>query len=331
MMRDFLEGLAQTNQALYQRLEHGALLADYCTMKTGGPADLSLALDDEDELQVVLRLCQQTAYPYFFIGKGSNLIFSDAGYRGLLLRWSERFSELRLADVEEVQGLDSLEDNEVLIYASAAVSLVDLAKFAAEQSLTGLEFSCGIPGSLGGGLYMNAGAYDSCLEAVCEEVRILDEDLSLKQLLRDELKFSYRHSVFRDRPSVVLGAYFRLKKGDQTAIWAKMAELTEKREQSQPLEMPSSGSVFKRPPGHFAGKLIMEAGLQGTSVGDAEVSTKHAGFIVNKGQATTQAIIELIEQIRERIWTLNQVRMEPEVRVLDERGRPIQWRVSPNA
>ena len=278
-------------------------LSNYTYTKTGGPADLLVFPRSVEEVQRVLAAVKQENLPLTVLGNASNLIVKDGGIRGLVMI---------LTDMQELV----LEGNQ--LKAASGAALIEASRQAAASGLTGLEFACGIPGSIGGAIYMNAGAYGGEVKDVISQVQTMTRDGQLKTYAGSDCDFSYRHSRFQEGDEVILGVTFDLAPGDQSAIDSKVAELTHLRQSKQPLEYPSCGSVFKRPEGYFAGKLIQDAGLQGYQVGGAQVSTKHAGFIVNVDHATATDYLEVIEHIRLVVWARTGVFMEPEVRIIGE-------------
>ena len=278
-------------------------LSNYTYTKTGGPADLLVFPRSVEQVQRVLAAVKQENLPLTVLGNASNLIVKDGGIRGLVMI---------LTDMQELV----LEGNQ--LKAASGAALIEASRLAAAAGLTGLEFACGIPGSIGGAIYMNAGAYGGEVKDVISQVEVITRDGQLKTYAGADCDFSYRHSRFQEGDEVILGVTFDLAPGDQSAIDSKVAELTDLRQSKQPLEYPSCGSVFKRPEGYFAGKLIQDAGLQGYQVGGAQVSTKHAGFIVNVDHATATDYLEVIEHIRLVVWARTGVFMEPEVRIIGE-------------
>ena len=278
-------------------------LSNYTYTKTGGPADLLVFPRSVEEVQRVLAAVKQESLPLTVLGNASNLIVKDGGIRGLVMI---------LTDMQELV----IEGNQ--LKAASGAALIEASRQAATAGLTGLEFACGIPGSIGGAIYMNAGAYGGEVKDVISQVEVVTRDGQLKTYAGADCDFSYRHSRFQEGDEVILGVTFDLAPGDQSTIDSKVAELTHLRQSKQPLEYPSCGSVFKRPEGYFAGKLIQDAGLQGYQVGGAQVSTKHAGFIVNVDHATATDYLEVIEHIRLVVWARTGVFMEPEVRIIGE-------------
>lgn len=276
-------------------------LSKYTFTETGGPADVLVFPKNKEEVKEVVTYCLEQGHPWLVLGNASNLIVRDGGISGFVIM---------LTDMKKivVEGTD--------LVVEAGAKLIDTSYKAAENQLTGLEFACGIPGSVGGAIYMNAGAYDGEIRETFESAEVILEDGTIRTFRRDEMNFGYRHSVMQERKAIVLSVRFQLKTGDSEAIKTKMAELTELRESKQPLEYPSCGSVFKRPIGHFTGKLIQDAGMQGLVWGGAQISEKHAGFIVNINHATATDYTELIAHIQEVIFEKYQVKLETEVRVI---------------
>lgn len=236
---------------------------------------------------------------YFTVGNGSNLLISDTGYNGVILHPSKNFCDVRV-------------EGERLICESGA-TLAAIARTALEQGLTGFEFAAGIPGSLGGAIVMNAGAYDGEMKQVVETVKLITPEGEIITKDSEEMEFSYRHSILKEKPYLVLSVTIKLRKGEKEQIKARMEELAQKRREKQPLEYPSAGSTFKRPEGYFAAKLIQDAGLRGLMVGGAQVSEKHCGFVINKDQATAKDIYELMKRVQEQVKEKYGVMLEPEV------------------
>lgn len=277
-------------------------LAKHTSFRVGGPAKRMAFPQSAEELVTLGGLLREAGARAIVLGNGTNVLFPDEGVDAVVIATGE-MKEIRRAGADELA-------------ADAGVSLARLATFAWQEGLTGLEFAHGIPGSLGGGVVMNAGAYDGSLSDVLIGVTALFSD-GVRTLAAEELRLSYRHSVFTEQPeAVVLRARLRLKPGDGAAIRARMDELMARRKASQPLEYPSAGSTFKRPAGYYAGRLIEDAGLKGASVGGAMVSPKHAGFVINTGGATCADVLALIEMIQKRVYDASGVRLEPEVKVI---------------
>lgn len=276
----------------------------HTTFRVGGPADLLVCPKTATEIAEILKLCRAAEVPYFIIGNGSNLLVSDAGYRGVILKIFKNMNEIRI-DGDR-------------IYADAGALLSTVSRKAMEAGLAGMEFASGIPGTLGGACVMNAGAYGGEMKDILESVNVLTDQGEIRTLSVEELELGYRYSVIKDRGDIVLEAVLHLQEGDREQIAARMQELKEKRVEKQPLEYPSAGSTFKRPEGYFAGKLIQDAGLRGYRVGGAQVSEKHCGFVINTGDATAADVMELIRNVQDKVYERFQVRMEPEVKFLGE-------------
>lgn len=287
-----------------EQIRREELMAQHTTFKIGGPADLFITPHTLAELKAVLALLHEQAVPLTILGCGSNMLVLDGGIRGVVLSLCDMVEPLRV------------EGNTII--AAAGVTLKDLSEFACEHSLTGLEFAIGIPGSLGGAVFMNAGAYDGEMSSVVKEVIAVRPDGSTQLYEEKDMAFAYRHSAFQDTHHIIGEVRLCLEPGDQAGIKARMEDLTEKRESKQPLEMPSAGSTFKRPEGYFAGTLIDQTGLKGFSVGGAQVSEKHAGFVVNKGDATASDVLNLITEVQRRVEEAHGVHLEPEVLLLGE-------------
>lgn len=283
-----------------KRIEN-ADMSEYTSFRAGGKADLLLIPDNEEELKEALE--QEGSI--LILGNGSDTLFKDGGFRGTVIKPGEGFSEIT---VEEGR-----------IKAGSAALLSQVAKAAQAESLTGLEPLSGIPGSVGGAVFMNAGAYGGEMKDVLESVTYVSRETGeIKEAKAEDLDLSYRHSVFTETGDVILHAVFRLEHGDREEIDEKMRDYTERRNSKQPLSYPSAGSFFKRPEGYFAGKLIQDAGLKGLSVGGAEVSEKHSGFIINRGGATATDIIELMHLVQNTVYDRFGVKLEPEVRIVGE-------------
>ena len=281
------------------------LMSRYTTFKVGGPCSVLVKISETEQLKKLLPYLVSNNIPYFFLGNGSNLLVSDKGYEGVVITY-----DTSLSDDVTVEG-----DK---VVASAAVLLSKVAKRALDAELTGFEFAAGIPGTVGGAMVMNAGAYDGEMKQVVETVEIIDVTGQTQVLSCDEMEFGYRTSILKREPYIVTKVTYKLEKGDKDVIKAKMDDLAGKRRDKQPLEFPSAGSTFKRPEGHFAGKLIMDAGLRGYQVGGARVSDKHCGFVVNVGNATATDVYCLMEDVIKKVQEEFQVTLEPEVIRLGE-------------
>lgn len=276
----------------------------HTTFRIGGPADYFLQPQDAGELQKIIDICEREQVPWFIMGNGSNLLVSDRGYRGVVIQLYRNMARITTEGCR--------------IKAQAGASLAALSKRAMDASLSGLEFAGGIPGTLGGAVAMNAGAYGGEMKDVLEEVRVLDRFGRQISLQADQLEMGYRTSVIKTEGHIVLEAVIRLHPGDAGTIRDTMQDLAKKRASKQPLEYPSAGSTFKRPEGYFAGKLIMDAGLKGYRSGDAQVSEKHCGFVINRGHATGTDVASVMSHVKKKVREQFQVELEPEVRFLGD-------------
>lgn len=277
-------------------------LSEYTSFKIGGPARVLVSPATEQEIQQTLAIARTHEVPVFVLGNGTNLLVSDEGYSGMILHIGKNYSDI------------AVEGNR--IHAQAGALLSRTARQAFLHGLSGMEFAAGIPGSIGGAVSMNAGAYGGEMKDILTEVTLMDRQGNIFTLPAAEMDLSYRHSCVFDRDYIVLSATMELTEGNQDAIEARMNELAKARKSKQPLEYPSAGSTFKRPVGYFAGKLIQDAGLKGFSVGGAQVSEKHSGFVINTGGATAADVTALITEVRRRVYEEAGVMMEPEVRML---------------
>ena len=301
------------NQSFYDKLNNvigkDSILIDepmsrHTTFRVGGPADFFVTPKAKEEVRDVIRICKEAGMPYYIIGNGSNLLVSDAGYRGVIVQIYKEMNEVK------VEG--------DLVKAQAGALLSGIAAKALGAELSGFEFASGIPGTIGGACVMNAGAYGGEMKDVLEFVTVLTGEGKIIELGRNELELGYRTSVIAKKGYIVLGAVLKLERGDGEKIKTYMDELKEKRVTKQPLEYPSAGSTFKRPEGYFAGKLIEDAGLRGFQVGGAQVSEKHCGFVINRDHATAADIMELMRQVQIRVKENSGVDLEPEVKRLGD-------------
>lgn len=281
------------------------LMSRHTTFKVGGPCSILVKISEVEQLKKLLPYLVKENIPYFFLGNGSNILVSDKGFDGVVITYSQTLTE----DVEA-------EGDKII--AGGGVLLSKVAKKALDASLTGFEFAAGIPGTVGGAMVMNAGAYDGEMKQIVESVEVVDTEGNLRVLSCEEMEFGYRTSILKREPFVVTKVTFKLEKGDSTVIKEKMDDLAARRREKQPLEYPSAGSTFKRPQGHFAGKLIMDAGLRGYQVGGAKVSDKHCGFVINAGDATAMDVYNLMEDVIKEVQEKFQVTLEPEVIRLGE-------------
>ncbi len=277
-------------------------MAKHTSFRLGGEAEAMAFPKDENELARLLQWAKDELCKVAILGAGTNVLAPDEGVKGLVIC---------LKDC--LDGMELLSGN--VLRVMAGVTMTRAAVFAAKNGLSGLEFAHGIPGTVGGGVYMNAGAYGGEISGVCKAVRVMAMDGSIRELTAEEMEFSYRHSVLEDEGGIVLSADFALTPGDPEVIRAKMRTLQQKRSASQPLDLPSAGSAFKRPVGGYAAALIDQAGLKGFRVGDAAISTKHAGFAVNVGSATAAHVKELLQQVSDKVYEQTGIRLEPEIRI----------------
>ena len=303
-----------------EQIRYNEPMDRHCSFRTGGPADALVLVRTEEEMASILQLLRDSGEPYFLLGRGTNLLIGDGGYRGVIVTAATAPSaeKVQTAAVcgEDLSGafpLDGICVDGNRITAGAGATLKAAAMAAMEHGLTGLEFAAGIPGTVGGGLVMNAGAYGGEIRLTVRTVRLLMPDGSVQEYAADQMEFGYRTSLLRRIEAAALRAQFELTPGDPDRIRARVLELAEQRRSKQPLEFPSAGSTFKRPEGYFAGKLIMDAGLAGYSVGGAQVSEKHCGFVINRGGATSAQIRTLISDVQKKVFEDSGVRLEREV------------------
>ena len=279
-------------------------MSQHTTFKIGGPADYFLMPDKGEDVGRVIKICKEKEIPYFILGNGSNLLVGDGGYRGAVIQIYRNMSSV------------TVEGNEIRAQAGALLSAVAAA--AKNASLTGFEFAGGIPGTIGGAVVINAGAYGGEMKDVLTEVTVMNAEGDIFTLPTEELELGYRTSIIKTAGYIVLEAKIRLKEGDPEVIRETMKDLTIRRTTKQPLEYPSAGSTFKRPEGYFAGKLIMDSGLAGYQVGGAQVSEKHCGFVINAGDATARDVRTLMDNVRDIVYKKYGVTLEPEVKFLGE-------------
>lgn len=300
-MEKIIEEIKRLN---IETIKEDESLSKYTTFKIGGPARVLVeAKSDEDVLKLV-SLFDEMKEDYLIIGNGSNLLISDAGIERPVIVLDKNFSNIKKID-------------EVTLYAEAGASLKSLANKALELGLGGLEAISGIPGTVGGAVYMNAGAYGSEIKDVVTKIRYIKDD-SIAELDASEANFAHRRSIFQDKGYIILGAYFKLDKKDKKDIEEEQRDYTQRRKDKQPLEYPSAGSVFKRPEGYYASKLIEDAGLKGLFVGGAMVSKKHSGFIINTGSASFDDVVTLIEKVKAIVLEKFAVGLEEEIRIINE-------------
>lgn len=280
------------------------LMSRHTTFKIGGPADYFLTPETEEQLKDTFVAAKSAGLPVMIMGNGSNMLVGDKGIRGAVICLCKKLNSIKVNDCE--------------IYVGSGVLMSKVSSVALSHSLSGFEFASGIPGTVGGGVYMNAGAYGFELKEIIKSVRYMDNDGKIAEILCEDCEFGYRKSIFEKQGYTILGATFKLNKGDATEIRAAIDDYTKRRVTKQPIEKPSAGSVFKRPEGYFAGALVEGAGLKGFSIGGAQVSEKHAGFIINTGNATAKDVLDLIEHIKAVVLEKDGVVLEPEVRLVGE-------------
>ncbi len=273
----------------------------HTSFRIGGKADCFISVNNVDELKNTISFCKENNIPFMVMGNGSNLLVSDDGIRGVVIQLSKSFGEC------------TIDGNTVV--ATAGILLSKLASKLLNASLTGFEALSGIPGTLGGAIFMNAGAYGTEIKDVVTSIDYIDKDGEIKTMSVEDAQLGYRHSIFQQNGAIIIGATLVLQKGEYNEIKQKMSEYTKKRNEKQPIEMPSAGSTFKRPQGYFAGKLIQDCDLMGFSIGGAQVSEKHAGFVVNTGGATAEDVVALIEHIQKTVFEKFGVMLEPEVKI----------------
>lgn len=305
----------------------GEPMAKHTTFRVGGPADYFVTPETEAQLRDVMRVCREEQVPYFVMGNGSNLLVSDEGYRGIIIQLYDKFNKIEYfqnssADMSQcgptgvkADGAET-ETHYCVVKAQAGVMLGKLGNELAKKGVTGFEFATGIPGTVGGAVRMNAGAYGGEMKDILACAAVMDENGLFSEMTAEELELGYRTSNIVKNKYTVVAATFRLAYGDKETVQKTIADLAGKRREKQPLEYPSAGSTFKRPEGHFAGQLIQEVGMKGYSVGGAQVSEKHAGFVINKGNATAADIIRLTDDVKMKVKEMSGVELELEVRKL---------------
>ena len=281
-------------------------MSRHTTFRIGGNADVFVNASSSEEIVSIISYCLEHHIPYMCMGNGSNMLVSDNGIRGVVISIGSNMSEVQVVDN--------------MIYAEAGALMSKIASAALGAELSGFETLSGIPGTVGGGIYMNAGAYGGEIKSVLKNVTFISKNNDIVTMDTDQLELSYRHSIFETNGGIIVKCCLELKKGNKNEISAAMKEYSKRRSEKQPLSMPSAGSTFKRPEGHFAGKLIQDAGLMGFSRGGAQISTKHAGFIVNTGNATAADVLALIEHVRKTVFAQSGIMLEPEVRLIGEKN-----------
>ncbi|EPB8157636.1 UDP-N-acetylmuramate dehydrogenase [Clostridium perfringens] len=276
-------------------------MSEHIYFRVGGPADILVTPVNEEQVVNTLKLCREYDVPYFILGNGSNILVKDGGISGVVIKFNK---------------LNKITTEGNCVTAQSGALLKDVSKAALENNLRGFEFACGIPGSIGGAVFMNAGAYDGEMAHVIKSARVIDENCNIKNLTKEELELGYRSSIVMKKGYVVIEATVELESGEYASIKDKIDDLTNRRESKQPLEYPSAGSTFKRPEGYFAGKLIQDSGLKGFSIGGAAVSEKHSGFVINKGGATAKDVLDVIAHVQKTVKENFDVELHTEVRII---------------
>ena len=276
-------------------------MSEHIYFRVGGPADILVTPVNEEQVVNTLKLCREYNVPYFILGNGSNILVKDGGISGVVIKFNK---------------LNKITTEGNCVTAQSGALLKDVSKAALENNLRGFEFACGIPGSIGGAVFMNAGAYDGEMAHVIKSARVIDENCNIKNLTKEELELGYRSSIVMKKGYVVIEATVELESGEYASIKDKIDDLTNRRESKQPLEYPSAGSTFKRPEGYFAGKLIQDSGLKGFSIGGAAVSEKHSGFVINKGGATAKDVLDVIAHVQKTVKENVDVELHTEVRII---------------
>lgn len=294
---------------LAQKIEMCNILIDepmkkHTTFKIGGSADIYIKPSSQGQIEYIVDYCKENQIDFMAIGKGSNLLIGDKGYRGIV--------------IEVGKNMSNIEVDDEYIYAEAGAMLINVSYKAYKHSLKGLEFACGIPGTIGGAVVMNAGAYLGEMKQIIVDIKTLDKEGNINTFTNEELKLGYRDSIIQKNKHIVIAVKLKLEKGNAQELKERRLKLTNHRKNGQPLDMPSAGSVFKRPEGYYTGKLIEEAGLKGYTIGGAQVSRKHANFIVNIGNATAKDVVDLVEYIQNVIYEKNHVNLETEVKLIGE-------------
>lgn len=274
----------------------------HTSFRIGGEAQCFISVNSVEQIQQATSFCKENNIPFMIMGNGSNMLVSDEGINGVVIQLSKGFSDCKIEDTT--------------VYAQSGILLSALASKLLNQELSGFEELSGIPGTLGGAIFMNAGAYGGEIKDVVTSIDYIDKDGNLKTISANEAEFGYRKSIFQQNGAIIIGATLELKKGNKEEIKQKINEYTKRRNDKQPINMPSAGSTFKRPEGHFAGKLIEDCNLMGVSIGGAKVSEKHAGFVVNTGNATAKDVMALIEHIQNTVFEKFNVKLEPEVKII---------------
>ena len=294
-------------------------MSRHTSFRIGGPAALFAVVQNEEELAAVLRVCNEENAEHMLIGNGSNLLVSDEGYPGIAIKLGGEFESIVVVSGDALKrvNIDIDEDCEALVCVGAARLMSSVSAFLTEQGLSGFEFASGIPGSIGGAVFMNAGAYGGEIKDLAESVRVMFGPGEVKELSNEEMQFGYRSSRAQKGDMIILSALLRLRKDEPANISARVSELATKRNAKQPVNFPSAGSTFKRPVGGYAAALIEEAGLKGYRAGGAAVSEKHSGFVINEGGATCEDVLAVMRHVRECVYEKSGIMLEPEVRLIN--------------
>ncbi|HHX38121.1 MAG TPA: UDP-N-acetylmuramate dehydrogenase [Clostridiaceae bacterium] len=321
-----LDDLGHYATNLAPQIREQESMALHTTFKIGGPADLFYEPETEDDLIQILKACRHRKIPVTLIGRGSNLVVSDRGIRGMVVALGDKFAdvtvyrpnELQRSSWHDILGAENIRGDVYYLYIEAGMPIAELSHDCGQKGLAGLSFACGIPGTVGGAVFMNAGAYGASIEDVVIATRFLDEELNIRTCIGQEHKFGYRYSIFREKNYFIVGTLLLMQHWQRDLIQKEIDDYTNRREKTQPLDEPSGGSVFKRPVGHYTGKLITEAGLKGYGIGGAVVSEKHAGFIVNRHHAKAMDVVNLVHYIQQTIKKRNGVELETELRFVGD-------------
>ncbi len=288
-----------------EQIKENELMKHHTTFRIGGCADVMAFPYTEQQIVEIIKLSNKYEVPYTIVGNGSNILVTDKGIRGIVIKIAENFSDIK------IEGQT--------VYAQSGARLTAISRKIYEAELTGFEFASGIPGTVGGGVYMNAGAYDSEMKNVVKSVSVIDKTGNILELSNEEMKFGYRKSIAMEKSFIILSVIMQLEKGDKTQIKAKIDDFTNKRVTKQPVSEYSAGSTFKRPVGHFAGKLIEETGLRGYTIGHAKISEKHCGFVINKGDSTCKEMLEFIHHVKHKVYEKTGVKLEEEIKIIGEK------------
>ncbi|MGB5823736.1 MAG: UDP-N-acetylmuramate dehydrogenase [Proteocatella sp.] len=281
------------------------LMKNHTTFRIGGCADIMIFPNTEKEIIEIIELAKKHEIQYTVVGNGSNILVTDKGIRGIVIKIADNFSK------------SEIKDN--IAYAESGIRLTALSRKIMESELSGFEFASGIPGTVGGGVFMNAGAYDSEMKNIVKKVRVIDKSGKIKEIARDDMEFGYRKSIFMKKDYIILSVWFELEPGKKEEIKSKTDDFTNRRTTKQPISEYSAGSTFKRPEGNFAGRLIEESGLRGYSTGDAKVSEKHCGFVINKGNSTYKEMIDFIEEVKSKVYQNTGIKLEEEIKIIGEK------------